>query len=263
MTNSEQQKTRLPREVLLESDRIRDTERGAVSRILDRMSRVSMPKSDLAANFPMWARSRDIARFLARYEIFRAIAEVPGCVFECGVHYGGGLASWIHISEIFEPVAFTRRLFGFDTFSGFPGVSSHDSSQFSAAHQLGDFSVGDLKTEIIGNLMDIDSTRKVEVAQRLQLIVGDACKTIPELLKSDPSIAVALLYLDFDLYEPTKNTLLEVLPRMPKGGVVVLDQFGDPEWPGESKALFETLGFGVALKSFPWCPRISYFKVGE
>jgi len=251
------------REILLESKRILPHELEAHRRVLERMKSLAMSDSDRAANFPMWARGRDIARFLARYEVFQRISDIPGAIIECGVHLGGGLASWIHLSEIFEPVAFTRRIYGFDTFNGFPSVSEHDLNGSDSRPVVGDFNVS-ASNEIIENLRDLDSARKIPNVDRLQIIQGDATKTIPEVVSNDCSLNVALLYLDFDLYSPTIVALRTCLPRMARGAVVVCDQFGDREWPGESKALAEAVGLSnIRLRSFSWIPRISFFVIGE
>ena len=36
---------------------------------------------------------------------------------------------------------------------------------------------------------------------------------------------VSLLYLDMDIYEPTKVALKELLPRMAKGSIIAFDEF--------------------------------------
>ena len=56
--------------------------------------------------------------------------------------------------------------------------------------------------------------------------------------------------------------LKNCLPRMPKGSIVVFDEYADATWPGETKALTDAIGMeNVAMKCFPWCPRVSYFEV--
>lgn len=252
----------LANEVLLQSTRISDRERNACIRVLENFSQTEMPVSDKAANFTNWARTRDIARFIARFELFQMIQNVPGAIFECGVHYGGGVSSWQHLSEIYEPVNFTRRIYGFDTFEGFPNVTRSDNEGQKLAHSAGDFSVGNQQSLIIDTLDSIECTRKVFVPERFNIVVGDIASTLPKLLAEDSSISIALLYLDLDLYEPTVSTLNACKDRLTKGSVVVFDEYADPNWPGETKALSDTLGSrGVRLRCFSQIPRISYFVV--
>jgi hypothetical protein len=46
-----------------------------------------------------------------------------------------------------------------------------------------------------------------------------------------------LLYLDFDVYEPTKAAIEALRPHMPKGAAIVFDELYSRQWPGETLAL--------------------------
>ena len=86
----------------------------------------------------------------------------------------------------------------------------------------------------------------------LNIVEGDVSQTIKTTLGSDHSISIALLYLDLDLYEPTIAAIKHCLPRMPKGAIVVLDEYADTAWPGETKALMDTIGIrDTLIKLFP------------
>ena len=249
-------------DILLSSPRINEKEKQACININQIYKSVSIPDSDKAANFTNWARTRDINRFISRLKLYDLIKNVPGCIFECGVHYGGGVSAWQHITEIYEPVNFTRRIYGFDTFEGFPSVSENDTSSFGTLHKSGDFSIGESADAIIRCLHEIESTRKINITNRLNIVKGDISYTLPDLLASDRSISISLLYLDLDLYEPTKNVLLNCKDRLTKGSVVVFDQYADSNWPGETQALIDTFGINnVSLRCFEQIPRISYFIV--
>jgi hypothetical protein len=50
-----------------------------------------------------------------------------------------------------------------------------------------------------------------------------------------------LLYLVFDIYEPTKVALREIMPRVVKGGVVAFDELNCAEFAGETRALLEEM----------------------
>jgi len=84
-------------------------------------------KSAIANNFSKYSRRQEITRFIARYEMFKMVQQVQGSIVECGVYSGQGLFSWAHFSSILEPVggAF-RKIYGFDTFDGFPSVHEKD-----------------------------------------------------------------------------------------------------------------------------------------
>src|SRR3990172_2345077 len=79
-------------------------------------------------NFPKYVRRQHLKRFLALYEIFKMVLPVKGSVVECGVFRGFGFMSWAKLSTILEPENFTRRIYGFDTFSGFPTIGVKDEN---------------------------------------------------------------------------------------------------------------------------------------
>jgi len=191
-------------------------------------------------NFTKFIRSRDLANFLAKYEIFKKILNIQGSIIECGVLYGGGLMTWAHLSTIFEPVVHSRKILGFDTFSGFPEITKEDKtdSQFAKKGGMAVDSYEDLKKCI----EIFDSQRFIRHIPKVDLIKGDVTETIPKYIEENPHLLVSLLYLDMDLYKPTKVALENFVPRMPKGSIIAFDELYSKNWPGETKALVETLG---------------------
>jgi hypothetical protein len=190
-------------------------------------------------NFPKYVRRQNLTRFLAQYEIFKKILPVKGSIVECGVYRGGGLMAWAKMSAILEPVNLTRRIYGFDSFRGFPSLSNKDRAETSSHIKKGDLfanSKGELE-ELI-SIMDTD--RFLGHVSKVKLIGGDACKTIPQFIKSNQHLVVSLLFLDFDLYKPTTIALENFVPRMPKGAVIAFDELDNPLWPGETKALLDS-----------------------
>lgn len=189
-------------------------------------------------NFPKYVRRQNLTRFLALYEIFKRALCVKGSVIECGVNHGFGTMSWAKFSAILEPVNLMRRIYGFDTFEGFPGIAEQDRSAASQHVKEGDLAA-DVFDEL-NQLVEIyDSTRFIGHVNKVQLVRGDATKTIPQFVSDNPHLLVSLLYLDFDLYEPTKVALEHFLPRMPKGAVLAFDELDNPLWPGETLAMLE------------------------
>lgn len=190
-------------------------------------------------NFPKYVRRQNMTRYLALYEIFKMQMEVKGSIVECGVNHGFGTMSWAKFSAILEPVNLMRRVYGFDTFEGFPEVGDKDMSASSSHVKEGDLAA-DVFDELT-QLVDIyDSTRFIGHVNKVQLIKGDATVTIPQFVQENPHVLVSLLYLDFDLYGPTKTALEYFLPRMPKGAILAFDELDNPLWPGETLAMLET-----------------------
>ena len=212
-------------------------------------------------NFPMYVPRQNLATFLIKYEIFKKVLEVHGSIVECGTSFGGGLMTFAQLSAIFEPANHQRRIVGFDTFAGFTGIGSEDKGAKSPdAHSKG--LAVDSYTEIERCVELYDANRFVGHVPKVELVRGDATKTIPEYLRDNPQLLVSLLYLDFDVYEPTKVALQQFLPRMPKGAVIAFDELNLRDWPGETVAALQVLDMNkLALKRFPFGSTISYAVV--
>lgn len=221
-----------------------------------------LPLAQRLQNFPRHARRQDIARFLAKYEIFQKILGVHGNIIECGVFAGGGLLNWSHFSSILEPFNHTRKIIGFDTFQGFPCLHPKDTKTGSSDHlHEGAFHISSGIVKEIQEIVDLhDKNRPLGHIPRIEICAGDACKTIPAYIQDHPSLLVSLLYLDFDIYAPTKTALEQFFARIVKGGIVAFDVLNCSEFPGETTALLETFDLkSVRLERTQLDPHISFF----
>jgi hypothetical protein len=208
-------------------------------------------------NFTKYVRRQHLKRFLAMYEVFKTAMPVKGSVVECGVFRGFGLMAWAKLSAMLEPENLTRRIYGFDTFDGFPSVAQKDQSSFADMHP------GDLRAnsydELIELIREYDRDRFLGHIPKVELIRGDITRTVPEFAASHPHLLVSLLYLDADIYEPTKVALETFLPRMPKGAVLAFDELDNPIWPGETVAAMDAVGLGnLRLRRLEWDPYIAF-----
>lgn len=212
------------------------------------------------ANFPRYVRRQDLKRFLVRYELFKEVLTVKGSIIECGVNEGFGLMSWYHCSTTLEPENLTRRIVGFDTFSGFPSLGDEDEGADEVA-------VGDLAADSEAELNQLvaihDQNRFLGHMEKVRLRRGDAAVTMPAYLEEHPETVVSLLFLDFDLYEPTRVALETFLPRMPRGAVIAFDELDNPRWPGETLAAIDAVGLDrLELTRLPWDPYVSWGRLG-
>jgi hypothetical protein len=208
-------------------------------------------------NFPKYARRQHLKRFLAMYEIFKLIMPVKGSVVECGLFKGFGFMSWAKLSTMLEPENLTRRIYGFDTFSGFPSVSDKDANSVAMPEKGALFA--DSYDELQALIGEYDRDRFLGHVDKAHLIKGDVCETVPKFVADNPHLVVSLLFLDMDLYEPTKTALEYFLPRMPRGAVLAFDELDNPMWPGETMALLENFGIRrVELRRMDWDPYISF-----
>lgn len=207
--------------------------------------------------FPKFIRRQEATRFLSCYEVFKKVLNVKGSIVECGVFRGFGLMSWSLFSSVLEPANLTRRIYGFDTFSGFSSVSEKDKNKYRDA-QKGDLSFDSFE-QLNKVIQTYDKNRYLGHINKTSVIKGNAADTIPQFIKENPHLVVSLLFLDFDLFEPTKIAIETFLPRMPKGAVIAFDELDNPIWPGETLALLETIGCGrLELQRVEWDPYISY-----
>jgi macrocin-O-methyltransferase TylF-like protien len=230
-------------------------------RVGENIERIFLESSDSIEikleNFTKYVRRQHLKRFIAMYELFKLILPVKGSVIECGVYQGFGLMAWAKLSAMLEPENLTRRIYGFDTFEGFPSVHEKDASEFGAA-QRGELSSG-CYDELLQLISEYDADRFLGHIAKVELIKGDIVKTLPEFMMRRQHLVVSLLFLDCDLYEPTRVALEQVLPRMPKGAVVAFDELDNPIWPGETSAVVEALGLARhKLRRFEWDPYIAY-----
>ncbi len=207
--------------------------------------------------FPKYVRRQHLKRFLSMYEVFKRILPVKGSVVECGVFRGFGLMSWAKLSTILEPENLTRRVYGFDTFAGFPSIGEKDDNRFAKPI------AGDLRSSSFDELTRLiefyDKDRFLGHIPKVELVRGDITKTAPEFVAAQPHLLVSLLFIDCDLYEPTKAALEAFVPRMPRGAVLAFDELDNPIWPGETLAVLDSLGLrSLKLERIEWDPYISF-----
>lgn len=215
---------------------------------------------DKLRNFTKFVPRQELARFLAKNELFQRILQVHGHIIECGVFLGAGILTWAQLSAIFEPYNHIRRVVGFDTFEGF---SRFDVDKDVGEDRLPHAVVGGLAAPVYDDLRKCvsiyDLNRRLGHIPRIDLVRGDGIKTIPEYVQENRHLVVAMLYLDFDVYEPTKVAIETFLPRMPKGAVIVFDELNQASWPGETLAVLETIGLRkLRIERFPFMPQLSF-----
>jgi len=213
---------------------------------------------DKLRNFSKYVRRQDLARFIVYKELFEKQINIKGSIVECGVHQGGGIMTWAKLSTILEPYNYHRKIIGFDTFTGIPSLAKFDGNKkfkkktmFKERYDV----LNDLKKSI----NEYDENRNINHIPKIELIKGNAKKTIPSYIKKNKHILISLLYFDFVVYEPTKIALKYLLPRMTKGSIIAFNELNNQDWPGETVALMEKLNLNkFKIDCFPFEPNISY-----
>ncbi|MEV6342700.1 TylF/MycF/NovP-related O-methyltransferase [Actinoplanes sp. NPDC051851] len=227
---------------------------GAIAEVFER-SRDDLPTR--LANMARYARRAQVTRFAALYELFKLALPVKGSIVECGVFRGSSFMTFAQLSAALEPTNLTRRIYGFDSFGGFPSVGDADRPESTGARP------GDLAAESydeLTRLLEIyDTDRFLGHLRKAELIRGDVTQTIPQFVAERPHLVISLLFLDLDLYEPTAAALRHLLPRMPRGAVLAFDELDNPLWPGETAAVLDEVGINnLELRRFDFDPYIGY-----
>lgn len=234
------------------------------SQLKDQLDQHSPSLFNKLDNFTRYTQTRTISRFIARERVFDQILEIPGSIIEVGVGRGFSLFQWAHLSSIFEPVNITRRVIGFDTFSG---VASHHSNDFNGQVDTLNTSSGFMPEtntfeEINESIDCFHKSKPLPHIPLLEVVQGDATVTVPQYLEDHPELLISLLHIDVDIYMPTLTTLEACLPRMPKGAVILFDELCSHAYPGETIAVREYFDLhGLSLKRFPFSTTVAYAVV--
>lgn len=177
-------------------------------------------------------------RYLQRYELYKLTKNIVGSIFECGVGGGGGLFNWILCKEILEPYNHTKKIVGFDTFSGFSSIHSKDKPKKIKNNNLKKMGLNYNNYEEIKNLVrNANKNSPLPHIEMYKCIKGDISKTLPKYLKENPETFISILYLDMDMYEPTLEALKSSYKNMSKGSIICFDEINHEFWPGESLAV--------------------------
>jgi len=200
-------------------------------------------------NFYLSCNTSRIGKFMAHYELFKMAANIPGSIIECGVFKGISLIRFASFRNL--GISSSKKIIGFDTFGKFP------KTDFKADQKMREKFIED--SGIVG--ISIKELKKIlqrkKLDQKIELVKGDVVQTIPEYVKKHPKLKISFLNLDTDVYEPAVTILEHLYPRLKKGGILALDDYG--VFPGETKAVNEYFkGKKIKIKKFPFSNTPSY-----
>lgn len=218
----------------------------------------STSKSMLMTAPMLFSNRISVQSLISRYELYKLIQDVPGDIVECGVYQGNSLLWMAHLSVILEPFAINRKIIGFDTFEGFASIDPKYDPQDVSSKNFSDTSM-----ELIQQSLDaIDVVRPVNRIKRFELVKGDIVETVPDYVRRDPGFTCAMLILDTDLYKPTLVALESIVPLMPKGAIVVFDEYNYQNFKGETKAFKDYAPLNkFRVKRFRHDSCLAYFEI--
>lgn len=219
---------------------------------------------ELVDNLTLYLRRQQLTDLLSMDALYRMVLDVPGVIMEFGVLRGRHLAAFTALRGVYEPYNPFRRVIGFDTFTGFPDVSSVDDVSPSAV--VGRFAVPDDYPEYLREVIDAHETGEYmrHITRRTIVVPGDVRQTLPRYLEENQHTVIALAYFDLDLYQPTRDTLETIRPYLTRGSVLAFDEIDHPKWPGENVALREIVGLAHApLRTLPGRAAPAYLRWGD
>lgn len=230
-------------------------------RLLAKLQSCPIPDSELLMNLGVFLTSKTLSRILFMDFLYRQIVDVQGVLMEFGSRWGQNLALFSALRCIYEPFNRHRKVVGFDTFEGFPGVTEADGK--SPMMVQGGVATTKGYEQYLDEVLSChDQDGPLGHVKKYELRKGDAGKEMQRYFDTNPQTIIALAYFDFDLYEPTKQCLEAIRPRLVKGSVLGFDELNDPDSPGETLALMEVIGLpNVRLKRYPHASRVSYFVI--
>jgi hypothetical protein len=230
-------------------------------RLLDLYKRSPIPQEEQPFHLGLFLNRQTMARILWMHEIYSKIINVPGVVMEFGVRWGQNLALFESFRGIYEPYNYTRKVIGFDTFSGFAGTRAEDGMAPVVAE--GAYSVTPDYDQYLGELLDYhEQESPLSHIKKHALIKGDAAQTIDEYLGKNPETIVALAYFNMDIYQPTLKALEALKKVVTKGSVIGFDELNCPHFPGETRALKDALGLDkYRLIRYPHNPYPAYLVI--
>lgn len=177
-------------------------------------------------------------------------------------NWGATLAQLISLRGIYEPYNHRRHIYGFDTFEGF--VNSSKDKDGTHIND-GDYSVYSGYEKKLEEILQIhENNCPISHIKKFTLIKGDASHTSKQWVNNNPQAIIAMAIFDMDIYQPTKDCLEAIIPRLTKGSILVFDELNCPVFPGETEAVNEVLGLNnLRLNHFPHMPNCAWAVWGD
>ncbi|MFA5908680.1 MAG: TylF/MycF/NovP-related O-methyltransferase [Vicinamibacterales bacterium] len=173
----------------------------------------------------------EAVRFHYFSDIFRQVRDLDGDIVECGVGWGRSLLYLALLTRIENK---GRRLWGFDSFEGFPEPGEHDRSPRNPKK-------GEWKSDLLSvqSLLANSGLDEVFVRSQVTLVKGFFNESLPKYSGDQ----IALLHADADLYESYKSIYDSLFERVVPNGIIMFDEymntFEHAKWPGAKMAIDE------------------------
>jgi len=160
---------------------------------------------------------------------------IEGDIVECGVWKGGSMMAVA--KTLLRDNSTDRQLYLYDTYEGMSEPTEADANfQNESAESL--LAKSNRTTSSVWAYSALETVQQGMAttkypAANIHYVKGKVEDTIP----ADVPGKIALLRLDTDWYESTKHELVHLFPKLQRGGVLIIDDYGF--WKGARKAVDE------------------------
>ena len=203
---------------------------------------------DYENNFYLSCDNSRIGKMIAHYELFKLSSKIPGCIIECGVFKGVSLIRFATFLKLLKKQ--NKKIIAFDAFG--KHTTTKISSDYKRRKKLLSHGKEAISEKQLMKVLKLKSLEK-----NIELIRGDITETVPRYLKSNPKLKISLLNLDVDFYESSITILKNFYPKLSKGGILMLDDYGI--WDGETMAVNEYFGGKkIKIRKFSFSQTPSY-----
>lgn len=181
---------------------------------------------------------------IAQWEFIQATRHIernhiPGDIVECGVWRGGNL---VIAGLLKKSLGFDRQIWAFDTFAGMTAPTAADfkpADDVDVPKKFASLNRDNHNAWCMASEEEVLQNFHDRVGNRdFRRVKGPVEETLAKT-ENQPD-RIAILRLDTDFYESTKAELDVLYPRLSKGGVLIVDDYG--EWAGARKAVDEYFG---------------------
>lgn len=188
--------------------------------------------------------------------LWNEVSGIPGDVVEAGVFQGKSLLAGAYV---LSQVAPEKKIYGYDTFSGFPpiGVPEDDPARFEDLHKEGRVSdalidrvrrnfshlkylngLKELNYETVSSSGAFENTSQAGIEslasylelENLEFETGPFEETMTP--GHGPGGPIAAAILDCDLHSSYLTALEFIWPRLSSGGIIYLDEYYSLKFPG-------------------------------
>ncbi|MEH6589914.1 MAG: TylF/MycF/NovP-related O-methyltransferase [Halioglobus sp.] len=212
---------------------------------------------DYETNFHLTLEISRLAKFVAHYEAYNMVANLPGAIVECGVFKGTSITRFALLRELLGN-HFSAKILAFDVFSDDFPDTQFEEDKAQREHWIETAGGSSISVE---QLEDVFKRMNV---QNYELVAGDICETVPAYMAEHAGLKISLLNVDCDFVEPTRCALEHMYDRVVRGGIILLDNYAGEgttglSYHGDTRGTDEFFADkDVVIRKFPFGARPCY-----